>query len=159
MGPQQTAGLLVGEEDDHEIARGELAGPRQVSNDREDHRVHPLHVDRSPPPDTPVPDFRAEGVDLPVGSLSRHDVEMAVDAQGRSFAICAGNADRDAHPARGGFVGRGLQPHLTQSVDHVRCSLRLARPRTVAEVAGVDADQVPAQLDHLIPRRRRRLVH
>ena len=146
----RAAGLLVGEEHDDEVARRHGPGAGDVPHAREDHRVHVLHVDRAPPPDAPVALLRREGVDRPVRGVRRDDVEVAMDAQGSSLPVGAGDAHGDAHAARVALEGLGLQTHLSQLVDDVCRGLRLPRTAPVAVVRRVDPDQLPAELDDLV---------
>ena len=75
------AGLLVGHEREHQIARRHDAGAFEVPRDGEHHADHVLHVDRAAAPDVAVLDGAGERVHAPVGGLGGHHVEVAVDQQ------------------------------------------------------------------------------
>ncbi len=62
----RAAGLLVGDERQHDVPRRAAALAEPLPDDREDHRVHVLHVDRAAPPDAAVGDLPAERVVGPV---------------------------------------------------------------------------------------------
>ena len=75
---------------------GAGAGP----DDREQHRVEVLHVDRAAAPDVAVLDLAGERVDLPVLGRRRHDVEVAVQQQraARRRAVPPQCATSDVRP-------------------------------------------------------------
>ena len=148
--PLGAAGLLVGEEDDDEVAWGHGAGAGEVAHAREDHRVHVLHVDGAAAPDAAVALLPRERVDRPVGGVGRHDVEVAVDAQRARLAVGPGDAHGDADAARVALERLGLQAHLAQLLDDVGRGLGLPRAAAVAVVGRVDADQLLAEPDDLV---------
>ena len=76
----QAARLLVGQEGEHDVARGFAAAAQAFADDREGHGVHVLHVDGAAAPDVAVVgDLAREGVHRPVGGISGNDVEVTVD--------------------------------------------------------------------------------
>lgn len=108
------AGLLVGEEDERRVTGGLRAGAGEVTDVREDHRVHVLHVDRSPAPDAAVALLRGEGVDLPVGGVGRHHVEVAVDGESGPRGVLALEADDDRGAARLALEEGALEADLVE---------------------------------------------
>lgn len=137
-------GLLVGEEADDEIARRCRSGAREFADGREDHRVHPLHVDRSAAPDHPVAQLAGEGIDAPVTGVRGDHVEVPVDAQRGAGPVGPGNAGEDIGATGLGLHDDRLQADLAQLRHHVVGRVRLTRPAAVAVVARVDPDQLLA---------------
>ena len=88
------AGLLVGDEREHQVARRDDAGAFEVPGDRDHHADHVLHVDRAAAPHVAVLDGTGERVHAPVGGLGGHDVEVAVHQQGATRAVGAVAAGR-----------------------------------------------------------------
>ena len=80
------------------VARRLGAGAGEVAQVGQDHRVHVLHVDGAAAPDAAVALLGGERVDLPVGGVGRHDVEVAVDGEAGPVAVRALDADDDAGP-------------------------------------------------------------
>ena len=78
---EHSAGFLVGEERDDEVAGRLLVGAEDVLERGEDHRIHVLHVDGAAAPEHAVLDDALERVDRPVVRLGGHHVEVAVDDQ------------------------------------------------------------------------------
>ena len=146
----RAAGLLVGEEGEHDVARGLAAAAQPVAYDRQRHRVHVLHVDGAAAPHAAVGDLAGEGVVGPVRRVGRYDVGVAVDEQrgpGRVLALDPGHG-RGA--ARVRLEDLRLEPHLGELLGDVLGGLALARARVVAVVAGVDPDQLAAEVDDLV---------
>ncbi len=151
-GAQGAAGLLVSHEGEDQIARWTATGPDKITNDCEGHRVHVLHVDSAPPPQAPIDDLAAEGVDPPVRRIRRHHVEMTVDEQRCPTRVTAFDPADDAGTARFRFQQGRLQADLGEFGGNVLGD-RPFIAVTAAPVHRVDPQQVPADLDRLILRR------
>ena len=80
-GAELAAGLLVGDEGQHDVARRLDAGAGPVADQRQHHRVHVLHVDRAAAPDVAVALLAGERVHAPLGRIGGDDVEVAVHQQ------------------------------------------------------------------------------
>ena len=155
MAAEDSPGLLVGQEAEDQVSRRATPRAGQVTDDGQHHRVHVLHVDRAAAPEAAVAFLAREGVDLPVGGVGRHHVEVPMDHQGSAFGRSgrvALDADHDARPAGFALEQLGFQADLGQQPHHVFGRLALPRPRAVTEVAGVDLEQVAAELDDLVLR-------
>ena len=149
-GAPVAARLLVGGEREHDVA-GRLAPlAHPLPDDREDHRVHILHVDRAAPPHAPVGDLPGERVERPVAGVGRHHVQVPVDKQGRAAPVRALDPGHQAGALGVRLKHRRLQADLAEQPRHVLRGPPLARPRVVARVGRVDPDQVPADVDNLI---------
>ncbi len=148
--PVRTARLLVREEGDHDVARGPAPAAQPVADDRQGHRVHVLHVDRATPPHAPVGDLAGEGVVGPVRRVRRYDVQVAVDEErgpGRVRALDPGHRGR---ASRVRLEDLRFEAHLGELFGDVLGRLALTRARVVAVVAGVDPDQLAAEVHDLV---------
>ena len=134
--------LLVREERDDEVTGRLLPRLGKVAECGQDHRIHVLHVDGTPAPQQAVADLAAEGVDAPVGSDRRHNVEVAVHDQRRAFRVATGYPCHDTR-ASGGRVEqvRGQSEPLEFGFD-VLCRLGLALGPSAAPVHRLETDQV-----------------
>ncbi len=148
-GAQGSASLLVSHEGEDQITRWTATGPDKITDDRERHRDHVLHVDSAPPPQAPVDDVAAEGVHPPVRRIRRHHVEMTVDEKRRPTRVAAFDPGDDAGTARFGFQQGRLQADLGECGGNVLGDGPFV-PVTTAPVHRVDPHQVPADLDSLI---------
>ncbi len=83
------AGLLVGDEREHQVARRHDARAFEVPGDRDDHADHVLHVDRAAAPHVAVLDRAGERVHAPVRRLGGHHVEVAVQQQRSAVGVGA----------------------------------------------------------------------
>ena len=151
-GAVRGAGLLVGGEGDHDVPAGPdpCAGPGP--DDREDHRVHVLHVDGAAAPDDPVADLAGEGVHGPVVGLGGHHVEVAVDQQR------VGATGRCPRSGRRRWCGPGCAPAGSGSMPASAsrsAAYSAAGPLpavAAAAVGGVDPDQLGGEAHHLVER-------
>ena len=135
------AGLLVGGERDHDVPAGPYARARPVPDDREDHRVHVLHVDRAAAPHHAVADLAGERVHGPVAGLGGHHVQMTVDEQGVGRRVGALDPGDDVGTALGALQQGGLQARLGQPRGGVLGGGPLPAVAAAA-VGGVDPDEV-----------------
>jgi hypothetical protein len=142
-----TAGLLVGQEGDDEVAGRPLTGADQLADGGEDHGVHVLHVDGAAAPHAAVADLRREGVDLPVVRARGDDVEVTVDEERRPRGVGARDARDDVGPARLRLDDVGLEADLGEQPGDVLGGLPLPRTGPVAEVRRVDPDELAADVD------------
>ncbi len=152
-GPVRTelaAGLLVGQEREYDGPAREPSRAYPVADHRQDHRVHVLHIDRAPAPYTAIGDLAGERIMRPVGGVGRDHIQVSVDQQrvgpGRIRSV---DPCHHRSPTGLGLEDRGVQPDLVQLLRHVFRGAPFARAATVAEVAGVDPDQVTAEIDDL----------
>jgi hypothetical protein len=98
---EQAAGLLVGEEREHEVARRHDPFALEVPRQGQRHADHVLHVDRAASPHVPVLHGTGERVHGPLGGVGGHDVEVTVDEQRAPAGIRAGQpGDHVASPLR-----------------------------------------------------------
>ena len=144
--PFAAAGLLVGQEGQHDVAGRPLAAAGPLADERERHRIHVLHIHRATTPHVAVAHLAGERVDRPLAALGRHDVEVAVDEQRRPAAVGTFDArDRRCTPRRG--------------LDDLRLDADLVqlgrdplggRPFGVRRVGRVDADQLDEQIGDLV---------
>ena len=150
FGTPVAARLLVGGEGEHDVAvrLAPLAHP--LPDDREDHRVHVLHVDRAAPPHAAVGDLARERVTAPVERVGRHDVQVTVNEQCGAAPVVPFHAGDEAGPLRVRLEDGGLQPDLAQQARHVLGGPPFARAGVVPRVGRVDPDQVSADVDDLI---------
>ena len=81
---QHAARLLVGGEHQPNGTTRRHARAGSGPDDAQDHRVEVFHVYRAATPDAVVDDLPSERVDGPVVGMGRHDIQVAVDEQGRS---------------------------------------------------------------------------
>jgi hypothetical protein len=146
-GAVQAAGLLVGGEGEHDVARGSLAAGGHLLDDGQDHGVGALHVDRAPAPQVPVADLRGERVDRPVGADGGHDVEVPVQEQARTAGVGPGPAGDDAGPPGPALGDRGVEPASREDRGHVLGGRPLPRSAAVPRVGRVEPQQVDAQVD------------
>ena len=141
------AGLLVGEERQHDVAGWLAAGAHAFADDGERHGVHVFHVDGAAAPDVAVvADLAGERMHGPVGGFCRDDVEVAVDQQGRPAAVLAFDAGDDRCALGLGLQDGRLDPDLGELPGDVfgRAALVTVSP---AAVDGFEAQQIAAQLD------------
>ncbi|CAK7282174.1 hypothetical protein SGPA1_20140 [Streptomyces misionensis JCM 4497] len=144
------ARLLVGEEGDHDVPRGPPPAAQPVAHDGEGHGVHVLHVDRPASPHAPVGDLPGEGVVGPVVGVGRHHVQVAVDQQGGPGRVLPRDAGHGGGAARVRLVDLGLQADLGELLGDPLGGLALAGPGVVAVVAGVEPDQLAAEVHDLV---------
>jgi hypothetical protein len=150
LGPVDAAGLLVGDERQHHVARGLAAGAHPVPDDRQHHGVHVLHVDRSAAPHAPVGNLRRERVVGPLLGLGRHDVEVAVDQQRVASRVGALHAGDHARTTWCGLVQLRIEADLGQLLRDVLRGRPLAGPPARPVVDGRETDQVAAEVDDLV---------
>ena len=112
--PEDAARLLVREHRDDHVPRGTPPLPRHLSDDREDHRVHVLHVDRATAPEQPIALLPAERVDLPVARLGGNHVEVPMEHERVQGRILAGQSHDDVRPAGCRLVVLGVEPDLRE---------------------------------------------
>lgn len=146
----RTARLLVGEEGQHDVARGLTAAAQPVPYDREGHRVHVLHVDRATAPDTAVRDLARERVVRPVVGVGGDDIGVAVDEQGGPGGILALDPGDGRGTAPVGLEDPRFETHLGELLGDIFGGGPLSRSGVVAVVAGVDPDQIAAEVDDLV---------
>ena len=146
------AGLLVGEEREHDVARGDGALGGELARERQDHRVHVLHVHRAPAPDVAVLDRAGQRVDRPLALVEGHDVEVPVHEQRGALGIGALQPrEHVVPPGSPGLDHLGLEPHLAQLRVHVGGGLGLARGgRELSGVLAVDLDELAGQRHDLV---------
>ncbi len=149
-GPVRPARLLVREEGQHDVARGLAAGAHPLPYDREGHRVHVLHVDGAPAPDTAVRDLPGERVVRPVGRVGRDHVGVPVDEQGGPGGVLALDARDGGSAALVRLEDLRLETDLGELLRHVLGGEPLTGARVVAVVAGVDPDQVTTEVHDLL---------
>ena len=94
------AGLLVRQEEQHDVTAGPDAPLLPLLHDGEDHRVHVLHVHRPAAPHHAVVDRSFERRDGPVGCDGRHDIEVQVDGQRVRVGVLTRYAAHDDLPLR-----------------------------------------------------------
>ena len=145
-----SAGLLVGEHRHDQVAGRFATGARQLPDVGDDHRVHVLHVDRSAAPDAAVLDLGAERIDLPVAGGGRNDIEVTVHHQRIARTVRAGDPNDDTGPARVALDDHGVETDLLELPHDVLRRFAFTGAAAVTEVAGVEGDQVLADLDDLI---------
>ena len=148
------AGLLVGEEGEDDVARRPLAVAEHPAHGRQDDRVHVLHVDGAAAPEAAVALLAGERVDLPVRGAGRDDVQVAVHQQRRPRAVRALDAGDQARPAGCALEQLGSRPTSASRPATCSAAARSPGPRVVAVVRRVDPDEVAADLDDLVLRRR-----
>lgn len=100
MRAEHASRFLVGEEGDHEVTFGSAIGADHVVQGSQDHGVHVFHVDRATTPQQAVLDDAGEGVDAPIGRISRHDIQMTVHDEGVLGSITPLHPGHDARAAR-----------------------------------------------------------
>ena len=78
--------FLVGDDEEHEISRGDeaLAGERGERDRARRHLI--LHVERAAPPDLAVDEVARPGIALPLGGVREHGVGMGQEREGRTVA-------------------------------------------------------------------------
>src|SRR5262249_1588029 len=146
-------GLLVSEEREDQVARGNAALPPPLADDREDHRVEVFHVDRAATPEVAILDLAGERVHRPLAGVGRNDVEVAVYQQGSPAAVGAFVARHDADPPRGALPDLRGQADLGQLGRPIlRGGALTGGGGGVTGVGGVDPQQVATDLDHLVDR-------
>ncbi len=94
------------------------------------------------PHSIPVLHDAAEGIDAPVLGDGRNHVEVAVQDEGGLVAVAAGHADAQVRASRDGLVVLGTQAERLEVGAHVLSGLSLPVRAPLAEVGGVEADQV-----------------
>ena len=114
------AGLLVGQEREHQVARWDDASAFEVPGDRDHHADHVLHVDRAAAPHVAVLEGTGERVHAPVRRLGGHHVEVPVQHQGPARGVRALQPGEDIAP------GLVLPPRCTRS--HSRPLAAARRP-------------------------------
>ena len=150
MAAQAPTGLLVGEERERHVAGRLLAGPGEVSQVGDDHRVHVHHVDCTPTPDAAVALLAGERVDLPVGGVGGDDVEVAVDRETGTRRVRPLDADHDRGPTRLALDEDGVEADLGELFHDVFGRLALAGAGAVAVVDRLEPDEVGADPGDLI---------
>jgi hypothetical protein len=146
------AGLLVGEERQHQVAVGDHAAAGVVPGHGDQDGGVALHVHRAAAVQHAVVDLGTERRVGPVRGVGRDHVQVRVRDQRAAVGVRAGQPDHQVAPTRAGL--RVLRPvaHLDQAVVQEPGGARLAvadRLR-VAGVGAVDADQRPGELDGLV---------
>ena len=144
---QASAGLLVGDEGKHDVARWLTSGASPVAHQGKHHRVHVLHVDGAASPDEVV-DLPAERVDGPLIRVGRDDVEVPVDQKRVAAGVGAFNASDRRRASRGGLNNLRGDPDLVQFRGHPLGGWAFR----VCGVGRVDPDQVAEQLDDFVLR-------
>ena len=145
------AGLLVGDEREHQVARRHDARAFEVPGDRDHHPDHVLHVDRAAAPDVAVLDRAGERMHAPVGRLGGHHVEVAVQHQGAALAVGALQSGEHVGPARrAGLDVFGRVADLLELLGHPAGAFGLTFGGLgLAGVGGVEADERADEIDHL----------
>ena len=137
--------LLVGEEHQDEVTLWSLSRAEQVGDRGKDHRVHVLHVHRSPSPEHAVAHLAGEGIHAPVLRHRRDDVEVSVQHEGRSIGVSTRHPGHHVGAPVDGFVVLGLQAQRLQECPDVLRRLALAAGSAAAEVGGVEPDEVSGE--------------
>ncbi len=150
-GAQDSASLLVGHKGENQVTRWAAAGPDKITNDREGHCVHVLHVDGAPAPQAAVEDLAREGMHPPVRRIRRYHVEMTVDEQRRPARVSPFDPGDDAGTARLGFQHGRIKADLGELGGNILGDGPLVAV-TAPPVHRVDPQQVPADLHNLILR-------
>ena len=154
--PEVAAGLLVGEEREHERPARSASGPQSVADDRQDHRVHVLHVDGAAPPHhrhaPVVVDLGGERRVRPVVGVRRDDVEVPVQQDRVGVRLLALHAGEDTRASWGCLDELGVETDLGEQSRDVLSGVALLRARVVAVVAGVELDESAAEVDDLAGR-------
>ncbi len=148
MGAQDAARLLVSRERQRDGTARLLPSASSGAHHGQDRCVEVLHVDGSPSPYIAVHDFGCEGVDLPVVSRGRYDVEVAVHQQ----PVAGAGVPPVGHHRRTALCRLEQQrfdADVGQESRHILGRDPLPRPGVIAVVRGVDADQVTADLGDL----------
>ena len=102
------------------MSRGGLRpAAHHVAHRGERHGVHVLHVHRAATPQAAVLDLTRERVELPVGRVGRHDVEVTVHQQCGPARVGALDAGDDARAARLRLEDRALETDLGQLLGDV----------------------------------------
>ena len=78
MSAVTAAGLLVGKQQDHDVATGANTFSTPAPKHGQDHGVHVLHVNSATAPDESLVNLGRERRMGPIGGDRRHDVEMTV---------------------------------------------------------------------------------
>ena len=149
------AGLLVGGEDEDDVAWRPSAFAGALAQDGQHHRVHVLHVDGAAAPDAAVLYLAGEGVDLPVGCVGGDDVEVTVDEEGGSCGVGAFPAGDHAGAGGVGLEDGWLEARAGQDRGDMLGGGAFAGARVVTGVGGVDPDEVAAEGGDFILRGRR----
>ena len=146
------ARLFVGQEGQHDVARRLAALAQPLANDRQQHRVHVLHVDGPAAPDAAVARPRRRTDAPPVGRVGRDHVEVAMDQQRRrepgprlrSWSTTLARFWRDSSTV-------GSRPTSASMAATYSAAVRSPAP-IVAGVRGVDPDQVAGEACDLLLR-------
>ena len=119
-GAELAAGLLVGDVGQHDVARRLDAGAGPVADQRQDHGVHVLHVDRAAAPDVAVALLAGERVDAPLGRIGGDDVEVAVHEQRRAArrSAPAMRATRLARPGSDSWISDSMPTSASLQATH-----------------------------------------
>jgi hypothetical protein len=141
--------LLVGEEHQDEVALGQLSGAQDVGHRREDHRVHVLHVHRTPAPQHPVADLPGERIDRPVLRHRGNDVEVPVEHERGLVGVATAHPCHDIGAARDRLVVLGFKSQRSEVRAHVLRGLALALRLAATPVRRVEADQILCDADDL----------
>jgi hypothetical protein len=97
-----------------------------------------------------VADLRRERVDLPVGGMGRHDVEMPVHDEPRAAGVSALQPHHDRRTPRAALHELRSQADLVQRGHDVFGCRSLAIAAVVARVDRRDPDEVAADLGDLV---------
>ncbi len=134
------AGLLVGEDDEHEVA-GELGAlPLRAHEGADEHRDARLHVERAAAPDVAVLEPALERRVRPVLAGGRDDVDVPLEQERRRVA--AGEAADEVRPA--GLLLVELR--LAARVLELRAEELDARRFVAGRVRRVEPDQLLQEL-------------
>jgi hypothetical protein len=139
------AGLLVGQEGQHDVTPRPAPLAQHPAHDGQRHRVHVLHVHGAAAPDQAVLHVAAEGVHAPVPRVRRDHVQMAVHEQRVGGGIDSLEASDDGGAALLGLEDLRLETGLGELLRDVLRGRALRFDR----VRRVDADQVGQEADHL----------
>ncbi len=151
------ARLLVG--GDHELQLASLRPPTRLGERARRRHLRSnlaLHVERSAPPDATVAQLARPGVDLPLGRVGQHGVDVAEQAQRRPVGSSGRPQSRyEVRPARDGGQQLDLESGALEQPAQVLLALLLG-PRRIDRV---EPDQPLQQLRRLplqLPRVRHR---
>ena len=107
--PVLAAGLLVGHEGEHQVARRDDARSFEGAGDRDHHADHVLHVHRAATPDVAVLERTGERMHAPVRRLGGHHIEVPVQHQGAARGVGTRKPGEHVGPAgRSGLDVLGL---------------------------------------------------
>ena len=151
FGAHDPGGLLVGEESQQQGATGDDALPTIVTDHRDGHAEHVLHVNGSTPVEPPVTDFTGERRDRPVLGDRRDHIDMPVDHQAAGVRIRALDAREEAATPGHGLHQLTGDPDLVEVLGDPAAHPGLTVPdgRGLAGVGGIDGNQVRGDRDGL----------